>query len=43
VFYYEALGGNYVPRVVFFDLEPSVIGAVTLSRRSANSPARATS
>jgi tubulin beta len=43
VFYHEALGGKYVPRAVFFELEPGVIGAVTLSRRSANSPARATS
>ena len=28
VFYYEASGGKYVPRAVFFDLEPGVIGAV---------------
>jgi tubulin beta len=42
-FYHEALGGKCVPRAVFFDLEPSVIGAVTLSRRSAKSSARRTS
>jgi tubulin beta len=28
VFYYKALGGNYVPRAVLFDLESGVIGAV---------------
>jgi tubulin beta len=28
VFYHEALGGKYVPRAMFFDLEPGVIGAV---------------
>ena len=28
VFYYEASGGKYVPRAVFFDLEPCVIDAV---------------
>jgi hypothetical protein len=39
----EAFGGNYEPRAVLFDLVPGVIGAVTLSRRSANSSARATS
>jgi tubulin beta len=43
VFYHEASGGKYVPRTVFFDLEPGVIGAVTLSRRLANSSARKTS
>jgi hypothetical protein len=32
VFYHEASGGKYVPRAVLFDLEPGVIGAVTLSR-----------
>ena len=31
VFYYEASGGKYVPRAVFFDLEPSVIVAVRAS------------
>ena len=41
VFYHEALGGKYVPRAVFFELEPGAIGAVTLSRRSASSSARA--
>jgi tubulin beta len=41
--YHEALGGKYVPRAVLFDLEPGVIGAVTLSRRSANSSALTTS
>jgi tubulin beta len=34
--YHEALGDKYVPRAVLFDLEPGVIGAVTLNRRSAN-------
>jgi tubulin beta len=43
VFYHEALGGKYVPRAVLFDLEPGVIGAVTLSRRSEKSLARAIS
>jgi hypothetical protein len=42
-FYHEALGGKYVPRAVLFDLEPGVIGGVTLSRRSANSSTRETS
>jgi hypothetical protein len=37
-FYHEASGGKYVPRAVLMDLEPGVIGAVTLSRRSANLP-----
>jgi hypothetical protein len=40
VFYHEALGGKYAPRVVLFDLEPGVISVVALSRRSANSSAR---
>jgi tubulin beta len=31
VFYHEASGGKYVPRAVFFDLEPGVIGAVRAS------------
>jgi tubulin beta len=43
VFYHEALGCKYVPRAVLFDLKPGVIGAVTLSRRSASSSARKTS
>jgi tubulin beta len=43
VLYHEALGGKSVPRAVPFDLEPGVIGAVMLSRRSANSSARTTS
>ena len=45
VFYHEASGGKYVPRAVLMDmdLEPGVIGAVTQSRRSANSFARTTS
>jgi hypothetical protein len=41
--YHETFGGKFVPRAVLFDLEPGVIGAVTLSRRSANSSARKTS
>ena len=40
VFYHEASGCKYVPRAVLLDLEPGVIGAVNLSRRSANSSAR---
>jgi hypothetical protein len=40
VLYHEALGGKYVPRAVFLYLEPGLIGAVALSRRSANSSAR---
>jgi tubulin beta len=43
VFYHEALGGKYVPRAVLFDLEPDVIGAVTLGYRLSNSSARKTS
>jgi tubulin beta len=31
VFYYEASGGKYGPRAVFFDLEPGVIDAVRAS------------
>jgi tubulin beta len=31
VFYHEVSGGKYVPRAVFFDLEPGVIGAVRAS------------
>jgi tubulin beta len=41
VIYHEALGGKYVPCAVLFDLKPGVIGAVTQSRRSATSSARA--
>jgi hypothetical protein len=37
VFYGEASGGKYFPRAVLFDLEPAVIGTVTLSCRSASS------
>jgi hypothetical protein len=37
VFYHEASGGKYVFRTVLMDLEPGMIGAVTLSRRSASS------
>jgi tubulin beta len=43
---HEASGGKYVPRAmlaILFDLEPGMIGAVTLSRRSENSSARAIS
>jgi tubulin beta len=40
VLYLEALVGKYVPRAVLSDLEPGVIGAVTLSRYSANSSTR---
>jgi tubulin beta len=43
VFCNEAPGGKYVPRVALMDLEPDVIGAVTLIRRSASSSARQTS
>ena len=43
VFYHEALGGKHVPCAVLFDLGPGVIGAVTLSRRSASSLPRRTS
>jgi tubulin beta len=31
VFYHEASGDKYVPRMVFFDLEPGVIDAVRAS------------
>jgi tubulin beta len=40
VFYHEALAGKCVSRAVFFDLEHGVIGAATLSRRSATYSAR---
>jgi tubulin beta len=43
VFYHEAFGGKYVPRPVLFDIEPGVIGAATLSHRTANTSARTTS
>jgi hypothetical protein len=43
VFYHEALDGEYVPCAVLFDLEPGVIGAVTLSHRPVKSSARKTS
>jgi hypothetical protein len=43
VLHHEALGDKYVPWAVLFDLEPGLIGAVTLSRRSAKSSARKTS
>ena len=43
VFQHEASGGEFVPCTVLFDHKPGVIGAVTLSRRSANSSARTTS
>jgi tubulin beta len=43
VFYHETSGGKYVPHAVLFDLGPGVIGAVTLSRRSAKFSAWATS
>jgi tubulin beta len=31
VFYYEASGGKYVPRALFFDLEPGAIDAARAS------------
>jgi tubulin beta len=49
LFYHEALGGKYVPRVVLFELEPGLIGAVKtgpktttigLSANSSDSPLR---
>jgi tubulin beta len=43
VFYHEASVDKYAPRPVFFGLEPGVIGAVILSRRSASSSARTSS
>ena len=43
VFYQKALGGKFVPCAMLFDLEPGVIGAVTLSHRSACSSAHKTS
>jgi tubulin beta len=42
-FYLEASGGKYVPRAVLFDLDPGVMGIVTLSRHSAISSAWRTS
>jgi hypothetical protein len=38
--FHEASGGKYVPHAVLFDLDPVVIGDVTLSRRLAISFAR---
>jgi hypothetical protein len=43
VFCHAASDGQDVPRAVLFDLGPGVIGAATLTRRSAGSSARATS
>ena len=43
VFYRKALGSKCVFCAVLFELEPGVIDAATLCRRSANSSARATS
>jgi tubulin beta len=43
VFYHELSGGKYVPRAVLIDFEPGMIGAVSLSRRLANSSARESS
>jgi tubulin beta len=43
VLYHVASGGKYVPRAVLMDLEPGVIDAAALSRRSASSSARETS
>jgi tubulin beta len=40
VFYHEVLGCKKVFRAVLIEPEPGVIDAVTLSHRSANSPAR---
>jgi hypothetical protein len=37
---HEASGGMDLPCTALFDFEPDVISAVTLSRRSASSPAR---
>jgi tubulin beta len=42
VFYHEALGGKYVPRAVLFDLEPGLIGALAVSRCTANSSSQVT-
>jgi tubulin beta len=36
VFYHEASGAKYVPRAMFFDLEPGVIDDAALSHRSAS-------
>jgi hypothetical protein len=43
VFYHGASGGKSAPRAVLLYFEPGVIGAVPLSRRSANSSAPTTS
>jgi hypothetical protein len=40
VFYQESINGKSMLCAVLFDLDPGVIGAVTPSRRSANSSAR---
>jgi hypothetical protein len=34
VCYQEPLGGKYLSRTILIELEPGVIGAITLSRRS---------
>jgi tubulin beta len=43
ILYHVASGCKYVPRAMIFEIDPSVVGAVTLNRRSANSSAQATS
>jgi tubulin beta len=40
VLYHEASGSKYVPHAVLIDLNPGVMGAVTLSRRSASTSVR---
>jgi tubulin beta len=42
VLYHEASSAKCVPRAVLIVLEPGMIGAVTLSRRSASYSARET-
>ena len=43
IFFHKTSGGKHMPCEVLFDLEPGVIGVVTLSRRSASSSAQETS
>jgi tubulin beta len=40
VFYLGASDGKYIPRALLMDLDPCVVGAVALSRRSASCFAR---
>jgi hypothetical protein len=40
VLYHETSGGKYLPRAVFFDLEPGVIDAGRIAARLAHPPGK---